>query len=139
MMNKRTYIKTVDEAQKYIGKIIVCYYYSDYQKEMNVEKELFDPDNENRKIAYMWMFKLTKIKPKTPLDPQNIRQAELYGINAIRLVEYEWDTNKVNNTPTLTRHNESFSTAQHYVRLATPQEIKIYLKLNRKYRIYGNY
>jgi len=131
--NKLTYIKTTNEAQKYIGKIITCYYYTDHYQEMNNKEELFDPDNNNRHISYMWTFKLTRV---SPLEIKNIRYAELYGINTVRLMEYSWYNKTLYDKPILTKHEESKSSAQHYVRLATPQEIKIYLQLNRKFRIY---
>jgi hypothetical protein len=141
--NNYTYIKTIGQLKQHIGDIIVCYYYTDSA----IDGRRFDPDNENRKIQYMWMFKLTRIEdtedtilPTNDNDP--ITRRTLYGTNSIRLYQYDpligitYDK-PMPMYPSLSLTQETTNSAQTYVRLATPQEKKIYLNLNRKKRMYG--
>ena len=136
--NNYTYIKTIKELKQYIGKIIVCYYYIDHQKE-SMNDEVFDPDNKNRQIQFMWMFKLIKIQDN--VTTPSVRHHILITRNAIRLYQYDPLGREESKKPTIMYPScnvDTEASAQSYVRLATPQEIKIYLKLNRKKRIYGH-
>lgn len=138
--NNYTYIKTIGELKQYIGKIIVCYYYVDYQRE-SINDEVFDPDNKNRQIQFMWMFKLIKIQDN--VTRPSVRHHILISRNAIRLYQYDPLEREESKKPTImypyyNGNADTEASAQSYVRLATPQEIKLYLKLNRKKRIYGH-
>jgi hypothetical protein len=144
--NNYTYIKTIKELKQYIGKIIVCYYYRDHQKE-SMNDEVFDIDNKNRQIQFMWMFKLIKIQDNviTSFDvaTPSVRHHTLISRNAIRLYQYDPLEREESKKPTImypyyNGNADTEASAQSYVRLATPQEIKLYLKLNRKKRIYGH-
>ena len=138
--NNYTYIKTIEELKQYIGKIIVCYYYTDYQRE-TINDWVFDPDNKNRQIQFMWMFKLIKIQDN--VTRPSVRHHILISRNAIRLYQYDPLGQEESKKPTImypyyNGNADTEASAQSYVRLATPQEIKLYLKLNRKKRIYGH-
>ena len=135
------YIKTIGELEKNIGKVVVCYYYKS-----SITKE----------IAFMWMFKLTKYYNNGIYIPYSnlydkfdeIGHKEIYGTNKICLVD-----GKEKITPYLMYNSKNnkcryrklrfdlriptTSSAQDYIRLANKDELKIYLQLTRKRRIFG--
>ena len=138
--NNYTYITTQEELKKHLNELIVCYYYTDYLKEMNLE--VFDPDNETRTVQFKWMFILKGIRNNRD-NNTTVRHVTLESLNAIRLLS-QHDINGhviISDKPTILYKNHitpTESSAQHYIRLPTKEEKLIYLKLMRKRRIYGH-
>jgi len=140
--NNYTYIKTQEELKKHLNELIVCYYYTDYNKESM--SNIFDPDNETRTVQFKWMFILKGIKNNTYNNNNTtVRHITLESLNAIKLLA-QHDINGcviISDKPTILYKNRTTpteSSAQSYVRLATKEEKLIYLKLMRKRRIYGH-
>ena len=130
MKNKYTYLKTLDDLEKHLGKIIVLYYYKDYFLENNIE--CFDPDNKKRELSFMWMTRLETYIKYNYNHNNSIRNngiggkilISLYSTQEIKPMELLYtDTDKMH-----------ISESHSYVRLATPQEIKIYRNFARKDR-----
>lgn len=140
--NNYTYITTQEELKKHLNELIVCYYYTDYLKEMN--SEVFDPDNETRTVQFKWMFILKGIgNNRGNNNNTTVRHVTLESLNAIGLFSRHGMGGRVviNDKPTILYKNHTTpteSSAQHYIRLATKEEKLIYLKLMRKRRIYGH-
>lgn len=144
MENNYTYITTQEELKKHLNELIVCYYYTDYLKEMN--SEVFDQDNETRIVQFKWMFILKGIGNNTYNNNNNnntVRHVTLESLNAIKLYS-QLSINghmRIDDKPTILYKNHmkpTESSAQSYVRLPTKEEKLIYIKLMRKRRIYGH-
>lgn len=123
-------IKTIGELKKYLGKVVVSYYY-------NIDGE----------ISFMWMYKLVKIKSKLQ-DDLPIRHIIMMGLNHICLTNntpYTYATDMSNKPPFLMYTNGRLfdmtipmvSSAQEFMRPPTKEELNIYIKLTRKRRILG--
>lgn len=123
-------IKTIGELKKYLGKVVVSYYY-----------------NINGEISFMWMYKLVKIKSKLQ-DDLPIRYIVMMGLNHICLknnTPYAYETSMSNKPPFLMYTNGRLfdmtipmvSSAQEFMRPPTKEELNIYIKLTRKRRILG--
>lgn len=124
-------IKTIGELKKYLGKVVVSYYY-------NIDGE----------ISFMWMYKLVKIKSKLQ-DDLPIRYIIMMGLNHICLTNntpYAYTTDMSNKPPFLMYTNGRLfdmtipmvSSAQEFMRPPTKEELNIYIKLTRKRRILGH-
>ena len=141
--NNYTYITTQEELKKHLNELIVCYYYTDYLKEM-MNSAVFDPDNETRTVQFKWMFILKGIGNNTHNNNNTtVRHVTLESLNAIKLLsKLNIDGHVIiDDKPTIMYKNLTTPTeasAQSYVRLATKEEKLIYLKLMRKRRIYGH-
>lgn len=122
-------IKTINELKPYVGKLIVCYYYQDYQEEVNNPN--FQREYDENKISFQWMFKLTSIKNKN--ENENIRRITLEGEHLVVLINNQYTDYKT-PTPYYLEENGS-SNAQSYIRTPTKKEIKMYLNTTRKKRI----
>ena len=117
------YIDTVEELEKYIGKIVL-FYYTDTRKK-------------DGKIIAAWAKKITRIKKRqqperrylrTPLDGTYV-----YGINT---VSFTSQGNNLNTYPMLTSAMEKFSNAQEFARELTATELIMYRRavMKNKYK-----
>lgn len=140
--NNYTYITTQEELKKHLNELVVCYYYTDYNKESR--SNIFDPDNKMRTVQFKWMFILKGIKNNTRNNNNTtVRHVTLESLNTVRLLsQLNIDGHVIiDDKPTILYKNlttPTESSAQHYIRLATKEEKLIYLKLMRKRRIYGH-
>ena len=122
-------ITTVEELNKHVGEIIVCFYYKDYTKEYNDNfLRPYDEDN----IKFMWMFKLTRKVDDT--SNSSIRHTDLYGDNFVCLMDDDKHRNK--KLPYLIK-GEGSSNAQSYAKLPTKDELNKYRNVIRHIRIFG--
>ena len=124
-------IKTIGELKKYLGKVVVSYYY-------NVDGE----------ISFMWMYKLVRIKNQLQ-DDIPITHIIMMGLNHICLINntsYKYKIGSSNEPPFLmyTSRGNLFdmtipmvSSAQEFMRPPTKEELNTYFKLTRKRRILG--
>ena len=119
-------IKTIGELKKYLGKVVVSYYY-------NIDGE----------ISFMWMYKLVKIKSKLQ-DDLPIRHIIMMGLNHICLANNT--RYSLSNKPPFLMYTNGrlfdmtipmVSSAQEFMRPPTKEELNIYIKLTRKRRILG--
>ena len=125
-------IKTIGELKKYLGKVVVSYYYNGYDK-----------------ISFMWMYKLVKIKSQLP-DDIPIAHIIMMGLNHICLINntpYKYETGSSNKPPFLMYASSGnlfdmtipmVSSAQEFMRPPTKEELNTYFKLTRKRRILGH-
>lgn len=108
------YIDTVEELEKYIGKIV--YFYNT------------DTHKKDGKIKCAWAKKITKIKK--PLQPERrysrtpIDGTYVYGINTVFFVSSL--THHKTPYPQLHHRNEKFSNAQEFARELTAEELVMY-------------
>ena len=120
-------IKTIGELKKYLGKVVVSYYY-----------------NGDGEISFMWMYKLVRIKSQLQ-DDIPITHIIMMGLNHICLINNTSYTYE-NKPPFLmyTKGNlfdmtiPMVSSAQEFMRLPTKEELNTYIKLTRKRRILGH-
>lgn len=124
-------IKTIGELKKYLGKVVVSYYY-------NIDGE----------ISFMWMYKLVKIKSKLQ-DDLPITHIIMMGLNHICLINntpYVYETD-ISNKPPFLMYTKGrlfdmtipmVSSAQEFMRPPTKEELNTYIKLTRKRRILGH-
>lgn len=137
-MNEQTVnILTIDELEKYIGKLIVCYYYNDYLVEFN-DHLIQRPNLAKENIMCMWMFKLTSICKENITD-NTVRGKTIYGVNTMVL----HDAQAPKTTPRIiggfyrSVGKDEPSSAQAYVRTPTKQELTTYMNIFRHIRIFG--
>ena len=124
-------IKTIGELKKYLGKVVVSYYY-----------------NGCGEISFMWMYRLVKIKSQLQ-DDIPITHIIMMGLNHICLrnnTPYNYKTDSSDEPPFLmyTKGNlfdmtiPMVSSAQEFMRPPTKEELNTYIKLTRKRRILGH-
>lgn len=124
-------IKTIGELKKYLGKVVVSYYY-----------------NEDGEIRFMWMYKLVEIRSQLQ-DDIPITRIIMMGLNHICLINntpYTYKTD-ISNKPPFLMYTSGMgspdmtipmaSSAQEFMRPPTKEELNIYIKLTRKRRILG--
>ena len=114
------HIKTVDELNKHIGEILVCYYYWNHK----IDKPWF-----------MWMGKFLgiseinsrtrdkSIKGKYLYVEKQMTIGDCYGFDRYKKVPYELIGTGCD--------------AQSYIRIPTKEELKIYMSFFRRIRIFG--
>ena len=123
------FITTVEELNKHVGEVIVCFYYKDYIKEYTGDfSRPYDEDN----VKFMWMFKLTT-KVDAPSN-SSIRHTDLYGDNFVCLMD---DDKRRDKKPPYLMKGEGSCNAQSYARLATKEELNKYRNVTRHIRIFG--
>jgi hypothetical protein len=108
------YINTVEELEKYIGKIVLFYYTDTHKKD--------------GKVKAAWAKKITKIRKqpqperrysRTPIDGTYV-----YGINTVFFVSSL--THHETPYPHLSSKYEKFSNAQEFARELTATELIMY-------------
>lgn len=137
-MNEQTVnIITIEELEKYIGKLIVCYYYNDYLVEFN-DHLIQRPNLAKENIMYMWMFKLTAIC-KENIKDNTIRGKTIYGVNTMVLHDAQSPKTPPHLTASFYRRagKDEPSSAQSYIRTPTKKELNTYMNMLRHKRIFG--
>ena len=131
-----TYIKTLEELAKYENKLVVCFYYKDYNKE-HQDHSLFRLDEPKENIGYMWIMRFESIPPQI-LKDNSIRDKQLkYKNGYVCLVNNLGTAN--HKVPSIMEYaGENICSAQSYIRTPTKEEIKIYMNMFRHRRIFGN-
>ena len=131
--NEVIYIKTIDELKNYSNKLLVCYYYRDYQKEQT-DHNLDRPNEPEEKIAFMWIMRYDSM-PTQMFTDNPIRGKTLsFKDNYVCLI----DNIRPNTiTPCLEKFHGRECSAQAYIRTPTKKEMNIYMNLLRHKRIFG--
>lgn len=123
-MENFKYITTLEELQKYIGKVVYMYYTIDGTK--------------NGKIQYAWAKKITDIKLSpfhTNLENnETIRKLEIYGTDCV-VFEDCFPLNRIpskRHIPRFDYKEDIMSNAQQYIRELTITEKLFYRMLVKK-------
>ena len=108
------YIDTVEELEKYIGKIVLFYYTDTHKKD--------------GKIKCAWAKKITRIRKPLQLERRYLRTpidgTYVYGINTVFFVSSL--TQHGTPYPHLSSKYEKFSNAQEFARELTAEELIMY-------------
>ena len=115
--NNQNFIKTTTELKQYIGKYVVCYYYDNWEKD---------------KISFQWLFKVSE-KNNQLMDDETIAHNYIFGENCVCLV----DNQHANKIAPYFMNNETEANAQDYIRIPTQEEMKKYMHIMRRKRIFG--
>ena len=145
-----------DSSNFYADNIAYYSTFSGGSIEGDLEVAMFDDDFKTQFLGYVALTDggLANVKNATKPNVYIAFQVEgdvesrkviLYNC-ALGAITREYSTIEESKEPTImypyyngnNGNVDTEASAQSYVRLATPQEIKIYLKLNRKKRIYGH-
>lgn len=132
-----TYIKTIEELEKYQGKLVVCFYYKDDHTKEYQDHDLYRLNEPKENIGYMWIMRFEYI-PTQMLNDHSIRNKHLrYKDGYVCLAN---NLGAVSYTvPSIVQHEgDNTCSAQSYIRTPTKEEIKIYMNAFRHKRIFGN-